>query len=163
MENALRESLLRKLLDYITDNNPDLLMQLEEQTVLPDYLVQKVDGINKIMSQYQHEPLYLQEERGINLLTKDLRPSKYNYICRLLEEEFSATHRQLQNAGILKYEAINLVAYCQELFEALHFNEWNEDNRLLYYSIAGAVSEYFDRSISAGENSASWAITASKN
>lgn len=163
MQNALHEHLVHKLFDYICDNNPDLLMQLEEGRALTSYLKGKVESISQLLDQYKNDPPYLLEERCMTMLTKDLRPSKYNYICRVLEEEFGTTYRQLKESGILKYEAINLVGYCNEVFESVHFSEQNEESRLLYYGIAGAISEYFDRTISEKENRGSWVTTANKS
>ncbi|MBD0293653.1 MAG: DUF1896 family protein [Flavisolibacter sp.] len=127
------------------------MMELEQSGTLSNYLADKIDGVQDVLNQYINEPLYLLEERCMHLLTNDLRPSKYNYICRVLEEEFSTTHARLKQSGVLKFEAINLISHCIPVFEAMHFNEANEENRFLYYAIAGAISEYFDKEVSEKE------------
>jgi hypothetical protein len=148
-EENLREHFIGKLFDYICENNPDLLVLLEEDIAIGCFLTDKVDGIMKIICEHADEPLYVLEERCMEQLTKDLRPSKYHYILHVLEQEFGPAHTQMRESGVLKFEVINLVSYCDHVFEAMRFSEANEDNRLLYYGIAGAISQYLD--LPAGE------------
>lgn len=161
--SSLQERLIYKLFDYICDNNPDLLFQLEEERRVTPYLHEKIAGIDTMIKAHTSEPEYILEERCMLALTNDLRPSKYNYIREVLEEEFSATYRLLIEAGTLKYEAVNLIRFCQELFDAMHFSETREHSKLLYYAIAGAISEYFDKSLVAEEGKIPWHTTAGKN
>ena len=159
----LQERLTYKLFEYICDNNPDLLFQLEEERRVTPYLKEKVAGLAPTISSHATDPEYILEERCLLLLTQDLRPSKYNYICRVLEEEFPATRRKLIEGGTMKCEVVNIISHCQELFEAMHFSERNEENRLLYYAVAGSISEYFDDEPKAGERVDVWHTTAGKN
>jgi hypothetical protein len=147
---TMQENLMQKLLLYITENNPDLLFRLEEEETVSNYLLDKVTSVSSIINDAAR-PDYLKEEICMSVITQSLRPSKFNYICRVLEEEFEATYWQLKRSGTLKYEAVSLVMYCQPLFEAVHFSEANEENRLLYYAVAGAVVEYFDKDVSERE------------
>lgn len=147
---TMQETLMQKLLQYITENNPDLLVRLEEEETVSNYLLSKVSAVASILERTDL-PDYIKEETCLNAMTQSLRPSRYNYICRVLEVEFETTYLQLKRSGILKYEAVNLVMYCQPLFEAVHFSEANEENRLLYYAVAGAVVEYFDKDVSERE------------
>lgn len=140
----MQENLIYKLLQYISENNPDLLVQLEEDGDVTNYLSEKIKSVNSIFNQ-ANQPDYIIEQACLDVLTQDLRPSRYNYICKILEEEFPETNQQLNETGILKYEAINLIGYCQPVFDAMHFSEANEENLLLHYAIAGAIDEYFDK------------------
>jgi hypothetical protein len=89
------------------------------------------------------QPFFI-EEFCMNLLTEELRPSRYNYISTVFEEEFEPIYRQFRFAGILRYEIINMVQTCTTVFDSLHFNEQNTESRLLRYAIAGALYEYLD-------------------
>lgn len=158
----LQERLRLKLFEYICDNNPDLLFQLEEEQRVTPYLKEKVAGIDIVITAHATEPDYFLEERCLLLLTNDLKPSRYNFIRRVLEEEFSEIFQQLIESGTVKYEAVNLTHHCNDLFEAMHFNDIKEENRLLYYAVAGAISEYFDKAASAGERRETWVTTAGR-
>jgi hypothetical protein len=142
----MKDILINKLLEYIREYNPDVLFLLEEEGKLRDYLYGKVASVNSLLNQMDKgQPDYIIEDTCMDMLTADLRPSKFNYICNILEEEFAETYQQLIDDGLLKLEAINLVNHCLSVFEDLKFAEENEDNRFLRYSIIGEMSEYLQR------------------
>ncbi len=137
--------LINKLHEYITENNPDILLQLEESGSVTEYLSNKVSTVNALLDQFEKgQPAYIIEEACLNVLIQDLRPSKFNYISTILEEEFADKFQQLQETGVLKFEVINLINYCQSVFEDLNFSEANEDNLFLRYAITGTISEYLE-------------------
>jgi hypothetical protein len=140
------ESLNNKLLDYIRDNNPDVLFQLEQEAGLTQYLNQKINDITDLIESLKKEgrPGYLIETICLEQMTADLRPSKYNYICTILSEEFEAEYSRIVEAGLLQYEGINIVIHCLPVFEDLRFSEETADSRFTRYAIAGMISEYFD-------------------
>lgn len=142
----MQEILIKKLHEYIRENNPDVLFQLEEEGMVTEYLSNKIKLADALLKDAdKKQPSYIIEEACMDMLTEDLRPSKYHYICGILEEEFEATYRHIQNSGTFQYEVINLVNYCQPLFDALGFTLKNEDNRELQYSVTGAIAEYLER------------------
>ena len=145
----MKENITGKLLEYIRENNPDLLMQLEEDGKVSEYLSDKVSTVNALIDQQDEKrPAYIIEEACMDILTQDLRPSKFNYISSILEEEFETTYRQLQESGTLKFEVINLIKECQPVFDDLNFSEANEGNQFLRYAIVGTISEYLEKVIS---------------
>jgi len=136
--------LINKLHQYIRENNPGLLLQLEQDGKVSEYLSNKVNTSDALINEYKDQPAYIIEEACMDELTKDLRPSKYNYINQILEEEFEDTYQQLQNSGTLKFEVINLISQCQPVFETIGFTEENEDSSELRNAITGTVSEYLE-------------------
>lgn len=97
----MEKELKRKLLDYIRENNPDVLFQLEYEDGITLYLSQKLNGLTDLMKQLKDEgqPDYLIEMLCLEQMTSDLRPSKYNYICGILVEEFETVYTQLIAEG----------------------------------------------------------------
>ncbi len=140
MLNELRN----KLLEYIRENNPDVLFQLEQEAGLTQYLNQKLNDVADLIERMKKErqPGYLIETMCLDQMTADLRPSKYNYICTILSEEFEEEYSKMVETGLLRYEAINMVTYCLPIFEDLRFSEETADNRFTRYAIAGMISEY---------------------
>jgi len=141
----MQDVLIQKLYEYIRENNPDLLMQLEESGTVSTFLHEKVASLN-LSSDVQNEPAYILEEKYMNILTQDLRPSKFNYIKEVLQDEFEAEYVQWVNDGIIKFEIINLIQKCQPSFDELNFLEQNEDNQFLKYLIVGTIGEYLEES-----------------
>jgi hypothetical protein len=142
----MQKVLIGKLLEYVRDNNPDILFALEAEASLTTWLTDKVHTVDIIIEQLKEQqlPNYQIEEICMEELTKDLRPSKYNYIYKLLEEEFEQHYQRVLQTGLLQHEVINLIHHCQSAFEDLNFSEDNEDNQFLKYAIIGCVSEYFE-------------------
>ena len=141
----MKRLLIEKLHNYISENNPDLLLQLQEDSKVTDYLINKIGTVDALLKQLdKSQPAYIIEDACMDVLTQDLKPSRYNYISIILEEEFENHHLQLKESGTLQFETINLINYCQSTFEDLVFNEENESNRFLRYAIIGCISEYLE-------------------
>lgn len=141
----MQKILVHKLHEYIKENNPDLLLQLEQDGKVIEYLTNKVSTVNDLPNQFKkRQPAYIIDDACMDVLTQDLRPSKFNYINTILEEEFTDKHQQLREIGILKFEVINIVTQCLSTFEDLKFSEANEDNQFLRYAITGTIRDYFE-------------------
>lgn len=140
----MQEKLIRKLHDYIRDNNPDLLLTLEEENRVIEYLHENVAAIDGLISQLldDNKPSSVIEERCMEEMTRQLNPSRYNYLKALLEEEFPSEFERFNHSGILQTEIINLIAVCDPVFHELDFSEENENDRHLRYAVTGAVHEY---------------------
>ena len=142
----MQQVLIEKLHQYLIQNNMDLLMSLQGESKVSGYLKDKVDSVGPLVDELlaENAPGYIIEERCMDELTKDLRPSKFNYIKSILEEEFGAAYNLLQESGVLTYEVINLIEVCKPEFEALGFTVESENNQHLRYVIIGAIKEYLE-------------------
>lgn len=142
----MKEILIGKLLEYIRDNNPDILFALEAEDKLRLWLYSKAESVESLWQQMEAEkqPAYIIEETCLNELTRELRPSRYNYILNLLEQEFENDYTILVKSGVLQHEVVNMIGYCDSVFNDLKFSEENEDNHFIRYAICGAISEYLD-------------------
>lgn len=142
----MKEILIGKLLEYIRDNNPDLLFALEAEDKLRNWLYEKVSAAGPLIKQLNNinQPGYIIVETCLQEITRELRPSRYNYILHILEEEFEMDYKQLQQSGLLQHEIVNMINYCNSTFDDLVFAEENEDNQFIRYAITGVVSEYLE-------------------
>jgi hypothetical protein len=141
----MQEILIQKLLLYMEENNPELLIQLEEESRVTDYLLNKVAMVDSLISEEEDDqPAYILETACMDILTQDLKPSRYKYICKILEEDFEDYYKRLDERSLIKFEVMNLLFFCKEVFDDFGFNEESEDNRLLRYLIMGSISEYFE-------------------
>lgn len=124
----------------------DLLILLQEEGNVESYLKEKVLSIDTLFQKLIAEdvPEYLIEELCMNVLTQDLRPSKYNFLTSVLEEEFEMDYIRLKENGTLSFEVINLIESCNPVFETIGFTEDNENDRHLRYAITGTIQEYFE-------------------
>ena len=142
----MQQVLIAKLHEFLIQNNMDLLISLQTENKVSSYLTEKVDSVGPLVDELLAEstPAYIIQECCMDELTKDLRPSKFNYIATILEEEFEADYTRQNENGILAYEVINLIEVCKPVFEALGFTVDNENDKGLRYAITGAVKEYLE-------------------
>jgi hypothetical protein len=140
----MNDLLIKKLHAYLVLNNPDILVVLQEDSKVRSYLEEKVHGLDGLLEQLQAngKPLYIIEEICMEELTKAFRPSKYNYLLSLLEDDFYAEYCRWQESGILTYEIINLLKVCNPLFDSFEFTEENEENRVLRYAIIRGIQQH---------------------
>jgi len=140
----MQQILIANLHEYLTQNNIDLFVSLQAENKVGTYLEDKVDSVGPLVDELLAEstPAYMIQERCMDELTKDLRPSRFNYLISVLDEEFETDYSRFKESGILTYEVINLIEVCKPVFEALGFTVENEDDKHLRYAIIGAVKEY---------------------
>jgi hypothetical protein len=142
MEDLLKE----KLWFYIIHNNPDLMFTLQEDYSVLDYLNKKTDGIKSILEDMLSDgtPKYIIEEICLNVLTEDLKPSRFLYVRSLLSDEFEKTYTAFQESGILTYEVINLMESCRPIFETIGFTKENEEDPTLRNALIGQIADYLN-------------------
>jgi len=142
----MKEMLKEKLWTYIVHNNPDLMLNLQQDFSVTHYLEEKINGIQPLTSQLlaENKPRYIIEELCMTELTKDLRPYKFNYICNILEEEFEQDFLRIKESGLLIYEIVNLISESETVYETLGFTEINEQDQMLRYAITGTIRQYME-------------------
>jgi hypothetical protein len=144
MSNAImKENLLHLLYQYISDNNPDVLVGMENEAGVTDYLNEKLSAVTLLLSR-EGIPDHIMEEESMELLTADLKPSRYLYIAAIFEDEFLSKYVLFQMLGVLQFEIINMISNCNAVFDSIGFTEDNEDDNYLRYCIISAIGEYLD-------------------
>lgn len=142
----MHELLIRKLHDYLGDNNPDILYKLQSEGKVTEYLQGKVATVDSMMMELirtDTDPYFI-EELCMYSLTTDLRPSRFNCVKEIFEEEFEYTSMMYYEMGILRFELVNMVEAFSSIFDDLHFSEANAESRLLRYAICGAIQDYIE-------------------
>lgn len=140
MEDLLKE----KLWLYIIHNNPYLMFTLQEDYSVLDYLNEKISSVKSILEDMLSDgtPKYIIEEICLNVLTEDLKPSRFLYIRSLLSDEFEKTYTAFQESGILTFEVINLMENCRPIFETIGFTKENEEDPTLRNALIGQIADY---------------------
>jgi len=140
----MQEQLTNKLHSYLVHNHLDLLISLQEDHRLKSYLKTKVDSVQELHDTLTAEkrPGYVIEALCLEEITRDLRPSRFNYVKNLIEEEFETEYERMRESGILTYEVINLIGACEPIFEVFGFSEDNEENKEMRYAVMGMIAEY---------------------
>jgi hypothetical protein len=127
------------LLGYIRENNPELLLQLEQDDALHAWVLEKIREVALVLN--NAKPSALNEHECMEILTADLRPSKFRYVQDLFETEFRDDYERMLAAGTLTYELIEMVSACHSLFEDMPLVE-GMDNPQLDHAVAGVINDY---------------------
>ncbi len=143
MENILKE----KLWEYIIHNNPELMYKLQEQYGVSEYLDQKVQSVLALADEMASEctPREIIEEICLNVLTAELKPSRFAYLCTLLLEEFEDTYVDFARSGTLTYEVLNLMGACSELFETNGFTAESKTDPNFKNTLIPKITGYLNR------------------
>ena len=142
----MQEILKEKLWTYIGRNNADLMLNLQQDFSVTSYIEEMVNGIQSLATQLlvENKPGYIIEELCMEEMINDLRPSKFNYIRNVLEDEFEQDFLRIKESGLLTYEIANMISESETVFETLGFTEVNEQDRILRYAIAGMIRQYLE-------------------
>lgn len=142
----MRKILTEKLWSYIVENNPELVFRLQENYSVMKYLEQQVSQVLPLAESMQRaqKPQYLMIEQCMETLTAELRPSRFQYLKAILDEEFEYQYDRLQESGLMTCELINMMEACKPIFERAAFSEDNEHDPQIRYQVMGAISEYLD-------------------
>lgn len=127
------------LLAYIRENNPDLLRQLEEDDALHAWVLDKLKEVEMVLS--QSKPGSQTEQRCMDIMTADIKPSKFRYVRDLFEERFPDEYDRMLEAGTLTYEVLAMAGLCHNLFEDHPIVDDMEDPQLDRLAVA-AISNY---------------------
>jgi hypothetical protein len=140
MQTVLKE----KLWAYIAHNNPDLMLSLQEDYSVTWYLEEKVNAVMPMAEQLSSEgkPQYEIEELCLDAMTEALKPSRYQYICSVIEEEFPQDYERMKENGTLTYEVIHLIKTCEGIFSDFAFNIENESSRHLRYAVIAQIHHH---------------------
>jgi len=142
--SVMQQRLKQKLWAHITVNNPGLILELERDDQLSDYLESKIESVLPLLDQLTSEGKadYIIEELCIHTIVAEMRPYRFNYLWNVLEQEFSAFFKSWEQDGILTFELINLQHYCKDTFDALGFSMDDAYEDQIYNAITGMIDEY---------------------
>jgi hypothetical protein len=145
----MQELFLRKLHDYLRDNNLDLFIDLQMTGKLAAYLKDKVSSTDGLFNELLAEgrPVYLIEEMCMGHLTADLRPSRYLYVRESVEEDFKEVEEQWKKAGVFEFEIINLTEECKTVFEHYGFSQDNMEDKAIKLAVIGTIQEYLQKQL----------------
>ncbi len=145
----MRDILMQRLHDHLQANYPDLLLPLQDGQQVTTFLEAQVGQADKQLSALfaRQLPAYELEALCMQVLTDALPPSGFNYITHVLQEEFETTYTDLKEKGILAYEALNMLEYCQPVFADMPLTKDNEDDRMLRYAVTGSIATYLQTTV----------------
>ncbi|MDR2272012.1 MAG: hypothetical protein LBF27_13995 [Sphingobacterium sp.] len=140
MYNNLRE----KLWAFIIQNNPDLMFTLKDGYSVSTYLDDKISKAMPLVMDLiaSGKEGHAIEELALLELTRELRPSKYNYIKEVIAQDFPEHYHRFREAGVLTFECINIIEACNDLFVTFDFREDKTTDNRLRHAIIARIHDY---------------------
>lgn len=139
----MKETLQGLLLDYIRENNPELLARLRLDDGLHAWVMDKISEVELVLN--SAKPSYMIETECMDLMTANLQPSRIRYLRDLFETEFTDVCDRMIEAGTLAYELVRLAGICTSAFETFPLVD-DMENPQLDHAIACTIHEYLQSS-----------------
>lgn len=143
----MQQQLKELLWAFLANNNPDVLLGLQEEVTVTAHIDTKVDSVMALVNKLSNQgiPQYIILETCMEALTWEYRPSRFSFIRSVLEDEFPKAFGPMKESGILTYEITNIIVSCEAIFEHFSFTQENEENRQLRYAIIGQIDGYLNQ------------------
>jgi hypothetical protein len=153
--SVIQQQLKQKLWAHTLVINPELLLELEQNEILNEYLDEKIQEVLPLLDRLFNEqrPEYIIEELCLKELTADIRPSYFQYNLNVLEREFPETYKTWELNGILTHEIINFHRYCRHTYGQNPFVVENIDNDQTYSMVTGQLQQYLQEQTLAQQES----------
>jgi len=137
MEKQLNERLWK----FITEHNPELMFSLQENYSMTPYLAEKIKSIQpqlKAWKQigYPESSIFL---LAMEVLTSELKPSRFQFITSLLKKDFPSHYNQFKEQGILTHKTLALVDLCKVAFDSIRFSESHCNSQRFRAAISGII------------------------
>lgn len=140
MQNILKE----KLWAYIVHSNPDLMFDLQESYSVTQYLDEKITGILPKASELlsQGKSYHAVIEICLDLLTEELKPSRFLFVRSIFREEFPKEYRAFAKEGETTFETLQIMEAAKELFETFGFDSETIKDLRLRHALIVIIHDY---------------------
>jgi hypothetical protein len=142
----MRDILIKSLHTFLSDNYPELLVPLQADCAVTQYLNECVDGLGDLPAVLMKDgqPPEIVREICLDTIVKRFGPSKFNYVCSILQEDYEKEYYEWLDFGILKYEVFNILQECAPVFEHLGFKDDSDEEKVIRYAVAGTIQQYLN-------------------
>lgn len=143
----MKDILIQKLHQQLVDNYPDLLLSLQEENKVSEFLDKHLANLDDLPDRLLAEgkPPYIVEELCMDAFSQCLGPSKYNFLCSILLEDFEQQQADWIEQGILVYEVVNIIQTCGDLLADGELTEERKDDPDYRAAISEKIREYTTR------------------
>ncbi|WP_354375900.1 hypothetical protein [Pedobacter africanus] len=131
---------------YVAENNPELAITLSPKVSMIDFLNGKVQLVLPVAARLIQSGKSKDEviRACINIMTVELRPSRYQYIRGLVESDFPEDFLRMQANGVLKAEVVHLVCSAAIIFRSFDFSEETAQSNLLRHAIVAHIADHLN-------------------
>ena len=138
--------LLERFSAYVVDHHPELVMKSPVEYPLSQWVRERMTAVLPTLKFLQDKgaPVHVVIATCMEELTRDLRPSKADYLSEVLAKEFPREQRTMVQARTLTYNVVELIRHCDEVLQNFGFRESNVGSTLLRHAVIAEVAEYLN-------------------
>ncbi len=140
METALKE----RLWNYIIIHNPELMYDLQDHYMVGSYLQEKVSEVLPQAHEMLDQGVAMCKifEACIEELTRELKPSRFLLVRRVIQEEFPLEYHLLRLSYMLDYEVLNILDASVDIFERFGPFSERDNPKAQRYAIMHQISAH---------------------
>ena len=84
-------------------------------------------------------------DQSVELITAELRPSRFGYVCAMIASEFPKTFLKWVRINELTDQVLDVVSACEPVFSLLKFNSHTAEQHSIYTTVSNFIMHYLKR------------------
>ncbi|SEJ69685.1 protein of unknown function [Dyadobacter koreensis] len=132
---------------YLYLDNPEILIKDPLIYSRPRSLKKKVkktcDRIREMIALGQPQQEII--DQSVELITSELRPSRFGYVCAVIASEFPKTFLKWVKINELTDQVLDVLSACEPVFSLLKFNSYTAEQHSIYITISNFIRHYLKR------------------
>jgi hypothetical protein len=140
----MEELMMAEYHPYLYLDNPEILLKDQKVFSRPRALKKKVNRISSLINEMIERGLECEEiiDRSVELITAELRPSRFGYVCSVIASEFPKTFLRWVKNNDLTREILDVLQACEPVFKLLKFNTCAPEQHRIYLTITSFIRNY---------------------
>lgn len=143
----MEELLMADYHPYLYLDNPEILIKDSLLYSKPRTLKKKVkktcDRIREMIALGQPQQEII--DQSVELITSELRPSRFGYVCAVIASEFPKTFLKWVRINQLTDQVLDVLSACEPVFSLLKFNSHTAEQHSIYITISNFIRHYLKR------------------
>jgi len=143
----MEELLTAECYPYFFLDNPEILIKDSHLFSRPRQLKKKVRQTSQRIREMIANGIGSQEviDHSVELITAELRPSRFGYVCALIASEFPRTFLRWVKIDALADQVLDVLSACEPVFSLLKFNALAAEQHSIYRTVTAFIGHYLKR------------------
>jgi hypothetical protein len=132
---------------YLFLHNPEILIKDSQIFTRPRLLKNKVKQTSDRIMAMIAAGSCRQEiiDQSVELITEELRPSRFGYVCAVIASEFPKTFLRWVRIDELAEQVLDVVNACEPVFCMFKFNSQKTEQHSIYQTVKNFIGHYLKR------------------
>lgn len=143
----MEELLTAECYPYLFLDNPEILIKDSQLFYKPRQLKKKVRETSQRIREMISGGIPRQEviDQSVELITAELRPSRFGYVCVLIASEFPKTFLRWVKIDALAEQVLDVLSACEPVFNLLKFDALAAEQHSIYRTVTNFIGHYLKR------------------